>query len=195
MVCSARPSLFWYAGPVRQMRACAPGRRYPIAAGVRASDYWLLSAASVPDESGPVTDGQYRLPLKLPRCEFGHDLVNGAGFADQQQRRRNRFGYFLFGRPFCPRRIERDAISIAHNRTYPGWPVQRATKSPARRGPRQDRGSYPRDTPLLARRDERGVRLFSPEASATASPSTSVSPETARLSSSRPARSAAFEAA
>ena len=28
-----------YAGPVRQMRACAPGRRYPIAAGVRASDY------------------------------------------------------------------------------------------------------------------------------------------------------------
>ena len=128
-------------------------------------------------------------PLKLPRCEFGHNLVNGAGFADQQHRRRNRFRYFLFGRPFCPRRIERDAISIAHNRTYPGWPVQRATKSPARRGPRQDRGSYPRHTPLVARRDERGVRLFSPEASTTASPSTSVSPETARLSSSTPARS------
>ena len=25
-------------------------------------------------------------PLKLPRSEFGHDLVNRAGFADQQQR-------------------------------------------------------------------------------------------------------------
>jgi hypothetical protein len=48
-------------------------------------------------------------PLKLPR-----EFVKGAGFADQKQRRRNRFG--CFGRPFCPRRIERDAISIAHNR-------------------------------------------------------------------------------
>jgi hypothetical protein len=41
-------------------------------------------------------------PLKLLRCEFGHDLVDGAGFADQQHRRRNRFRYFLFGRPFSP---------------------------------------------------------------------------------------------
>jgi len=41
-------------------------------------------------------------PLKLHRCEFGHDLVDGAGFADQQHRRRNRFRYFLFGRPFSP---------------------------------------------------------------------------------------------
>jgi hypothetical protein len=71
-------------------------------------------------------------PLKLTGCEFAHDLMKGAGFANQQHRRRNRFGYSLFGRPFCPRTIERDAISIAHNRTYPGWPVQRATKSPAR---------------------------------------------------------------
>jgi hypothetical protein len=69
-------------------------------------------------------------PLKLTGCEFAHDLMKGAGFANQQHRRRNRFGYSLFGRPFCPRTIERD--SIAHNRTYPGWPVQRATKSPAR---------------------------------------------------------------
>ena len=71
-------------------------------------------------------------PLKLHRCEFGRDLMNGAGFADQQQRRRHRFGCFLFGRPFYPLRIERYAVCIAHNQTYPGWPVQRATKSPAR---------------------------------------------------------------
>ena len=68
-------------------------------------------------------------PLKLPRCEFGRDLMNGAGFADQQQRRRHRFGCFLFGRPFYPLRIERDAISIAHSRTYPGTPVQRLQSS------------------------------------------------------------------
>jgi hypothetical protein len=36
-------------------------------------------------------------PLKLPRCEFGHNLLKGAGFADQQQRRCNRFGYFHMG--------------------------------------------------------------------------------------------------
>jgi hypothetical protein len=57
-------------------------------------------------------------PLKLPRCEFGHDLVNGAGFADQQQRRRHRFGCFLFGRHFYPLRIERDAVWIGHNQIY-----------------------------------------------------------------------------
>ena len=51
--------------------------------------------------------------------------MDGAGLANQQYRRRNRFGYFLFGRPFYPLRIERDAISIAHNQTIPGLPVQR----------------------------------------------------------------------
>ena len=61
--------------------------------------------------------------LKLTRCEFGRDLVSRAGFADQQQRRRHRFGCFLFGRPFYPLRIECDAVWIGHNQNWP--PVQR----------------------------------------------------------------------
>jgi hypothetical protein len=45
--------------------------------------------------------------------------MKGTGLANQQHRRRHRFGYFLFGRPIYPRRIERDAVSIAHGQTYP----------------------------------------------------------------------------
>ena len=41
--------------------------------------------------------------------------MKGAGFADQKQRRRNRFGYFLVGRLFLSTRIERNAISDAPN--------------------------------------------------------------------------------
>jgi hypothetical protein len=42
--------------------------------------------------------------------------MKGTGSANQQHRR-DRSGYFLFGRPTYPRAIERDAVSIAHNQT------------------------------------------------------------------------------
>ena len=106
-------------------------RRYTIAAGLPVTDCGSLAGQGSRWKVVRRPMDNIHHPLKLPRCEFGHNLIKGAGFADQQQRHRDRFGCFLFGCPFYPLRIERDAISIAHNRTYPGWPVQRATKSPA----------------------------------------------------------------
>lgn len=69
-------------------------------------------------ESGSATDGQYRLPSQPSPRGFADDLMKGAAFADQTPPQR--FGYFLFGRPFCPRRIEREAVSIASKPTPDG---------------------------------------------------------------------------